>query len=144
MLEKHGLLESSIQHLNYRLCASNGKSAILFLIEGRRSVNDDVSVQKVHLKEGGNDNANLTSIIDKLGMSLLKAANISALQQEKDCSLAHESLITSRIDSLQDMKRDLNIHLASGDVSKDKAFHDVTAKEVEAIDEEINANLNKL
>ena len=87
----------------------------------------------------------LTSSIDKHGESLLKVAQIAAVQQENDRLLAHESSITPRIATLCDLKRNLNIRLASHEVLTNNALHDVIMKEVETIDEEINENnLNKL
>jgi hypothetical protein len=42
------------------------------------------------------------------------------------------------------MTRNLIIQLASNEASTNKALHDVIVKEVEAIDEELNGNLEKL
>jgi hypothetical protein len=148
MLEKHDLLGSSIQRLNSSVCASNGNSDVPLIIGGKHSADEELSVgfnSKGSSKKGKkNDIVDLTSSIDKHGESLLKVAHIAAVQQEKDRSLARESSITSRIDTLRDLRRNLNIRLASHEVSTNSALRDVIMREVEAIDDEINENLNKL
>mgnify|MGYP006199143107 FL=1 len=148
MLEKHDLLGSSVQRLNSSVCASNGTSDVPILIGGKHKADDEASVdlssKGSSKKRNKNDIANLTSSIDKHGESLLKVAKIAAFQQERDHVQALESSITSRIDTLCDMKRNLIIRLASNEVTTNIALHDVIVKEVEAIDEEINGNLDKI
>jgi hypothetical protein len=148
MLEKHDLLGSSIQRLSASVCASNGNCAVPLIIGGKHSVDDNFSVgfgSNGSSKKGKkNGIVDLSTSIDKHGESLLKVAHIAAAQQEKDRSLARESAITSRIETLRDMKRNLNIRLASDEVLVNTAMRDVILREVEAIEEEINGNYDKL
>ena len=86
------MLESLIQCLNSSVCASHENSAKPLLIGGKHGVVDEVSVEfssKYLSKKGKeNDITNLTSSIDKHGKSLLKVANIAALEQKRDHALA--------------------------------------------------------
>ena len=147
MLEKLDLLGSSTQCLNSSTCASNGNSAIPLQIGGKHKADDEVSIDfssKGSSKEGKkNDIVNLTTSIEKHGEFTCQSDKDCSFLQARDHSQARESSITSRIDTLHDMRRNLIIRLTSYKVSTNKALHDVIAKEVEAIDEDINGNLDK-
>ena len=133
VLDEHDLVNSTMQQLLGGIGSANGSTDVPSVIMKRKSDDYD-SLSSSKKSKGCSDDATafdkLSSSIDKHSNSLVAAARIAAMEQEKN-------RIHERIFRLRDQKREMALRMTTPAVIDNQVVVDAILHEIQGIEAEI-------
>jgi len=141
VLDEHDLVNSTMQQLLGGIGSANGSTDVPSVIMKRKSYDDyDSFSSSKKNKEHGNDAIafdRLSSSIEKHSNSLVAAAQIVAVEQEKNC-------IHERIFRLRDQKREMTLRMTTPGVLENQVIVDAIMQEIQGIEAEIAVHTDQI